>query len=504
MNALAKEKTVAVIGAGTMGAGIAQVAAQAGHPVLLYDVQDGAAEKAVAGVAKGLDKMVERGKFTADQVAAVLSRLTPVAALEELSPAALVIEAIVENLQVKQELFARLEELCGEEAVLATNTSSLSITAIAAPLSRPGNLVGLHFFNPAQVMKLVEVISGAATAPDIAALAFATAEAWGKKPVYAASTPGFIVNRVARPFYAESLRVLEEGGADVATIDGVMKESGGFRMGPFELMDLIGNDVNLAVTKSVFDLYYQDPRFKPSLVQEDLVAAGRLGRKSGSGYYDYGEGAPAAAAQTRAAEDPPGDIVVHGDLGVAAPLVALMEGAGLSVTRKETEDGAAFIAAGPARLRLTDGSFATGGEDNLVFFDLALDYEKVSRIALAPSDLCSPEALGAAVGLFQALGKSVSVLDDIPGMVVMRTVCMLANEGADAVNQGVCSAEAVNTAMRFGVNYPEGPLRWADTIGIAAVERTLDNMAAVYGDPRYRCSPLIRRKVLAGAAFTGS
>ena len=494
MCALSKDVQIAVIGAGTMGAGIAQVAAQAGHSVLLFDAAEGATETGIEKIGNGLSRLVERGKFTPEEVAGTLSRLNPVARLEDLSPAGLVIEAIVEDLAVKQNLFQNLENICGDDCILATNTSSLSITAIGNALSRPGNFAGMHFFNPAQVMKLVEVVSGSTTSSEIAEVIFSTSEAWGKKPVYATSAPGFIVNRVARPFYAEALRVLEEGGADIGMIDAVIKESAGFRMGPFELMDLIGNDVNLAVTKSVFESFFYDPRYRPSLIQEDLVAAGRLGRKSGSGYYDYANGGPVRDVKTCEQTDFPDFVSVHGNLGITATLVPLMEAAGIKVEIENPKNPDGSIHVGSAELRLTDGSLATERGGNSIYFDLALDYEKATRVALALADQCEKSAVDSAIGLFQALDKSVSIIDDVPGMLAMRTVCMLANEGADVVNQLVCNEEAVDIAMCYGVNYPKGPLEWADMIGLEYIEKTLDNLARVYGDPRYRCSPLIRLK----------
>jgi 3-hydroxybutyryl-CoA dehydrogenase len=496
VNALSTDQVVAVIGAGTMGAGIAQVAAQAGHPVLLYDAAPGSAQKAIAKTAEGMERLVERGKFSAEDVAATLSRMTPVEGLEDLSPAGLVIEAIIEDLDIKQTLFKNLETICKANTILASNTSSLSITAIGDSLERPENFIGLHFFNPAQVMKLVEVIRGSASASNIVDNAFATAEAWGKKPVHAASTPGFIVNRVARPFYGEALRVLEEGAVDAATFDAIMRESGGFRMGPFELMDLIGNDVNLAVTTSVYNAFGQAPRFAPSSCQQDLVAAGKLGRKSGRGFYDYSEGTAPARPDTYADVPPPESVTIHGDLGVASVLAELIEKAGIRVQHKPSDSGHEYLEVGSAHLYLCDGGLAGNHGDDAVAFDLALDYEKATRIALAPSTTCDPAALASAVGLFQVLGKSVSVISDLAGMVVMRTVCMLANEGADAVDNQVCTEQAVDTAMCYGVNYPAGPLHWARAIGFGVVERVLDNMAAVYEDPRYRCSNWIRNKAV--------
>ena len=232
MAALDTSKIIAVIGAGTMGAGIAQVAAKAGYSVLLYDAAKGAAQTGVDNTAKGLDKLVERGRMTAADQQALIARITPVDTIEELAPSALVIEAIIEDLGIKQGLFKQLESVCDENVILASNTSSLSIPSIGAVLERPERLLGMHFFNPAPIMKLVEVISGLVTDKDVAETVFDTATVWGKRAVHARSTPGFIVNRVARPFYAEGIRVLEEGGADIATIDAMLRESGGFRMGP--------------------------------------------------------------------------------------------------------------------------------------------------------------------------------------------------------------------------------------------------------------------------------
>lgn len=500
MTALPTDAPVAVIGAGTMGAGIAQVAAQAGHRVLVYDATDGAVDQGLDRVAKGLARQVERGKMRGADRDALLGRIHPADAFDDLAPAGLVIEAIIEDLAVKQEVFKGLEAICGDGAILATNTSSLSITAIGAALERPDRLVGMHFFNPAPVMKLVEVVSGAATDGSVAATVHATAAAWGKSPVHARSSPGFIVNRVARSFYAEALRLLETGAADVATIDAVMKESGGFRMGPFELMDLIGNDVNFAVTRSVYDAYYQDPRFRPSLLQEELVTAGHLGRKSGRGYYDYSEDAGTPGPATAEPAGPPANVTVFGNLGAAGVLLPLIEEAGIGIS---TQDGPGVIQCGAARLALSDGRYATtrcaqDRLENLVTFDLAVDYRQAARIAVAPADQAGDAALNDALGLFQALGKQVSVIDDYPGMVVMRTVCMLVNEAADAVNQRVCSAGDVDIAMQRGLNYPLGPLAWGDAIGAANVLTVTDHLASTYGEDRYRASPLLRRRAAAG------
>lgn len=285
--------TVGVIGAGTMGSGIAQVAAQAGHPTVLFDTRQEAVDKAMAGLKRTLDKLAEKGKLTAEAAAGILGRITPATALKDLAGCGLVIEAIVEDLGVKRKVFGELDTLLAPDAVLATNTSSLSVTAIAAGCTRPGRVVGLHFFNPAPLMPLVEVVPGVATDPRVTDAARRLMSDWGKVAVTCKDTPGFIVNRVARPFYGESIRIFEEGVADMATIDHALKAVGGFRMGPFELMDLIGNDINFTVTRTVWESFFHDPRYRPSFTQQRVVEAGWLGRKTGRGYYVYdAQGAP--------------------------------------------------------------------------------------------------------------------------------------------------------------------------------------------------------------------
>ena len=293
-----KTMKVAVIGAGTMGSGIAQVAAQAGHLVKLFDTRSDAVVKALAGLDKTFGKLVEKGKLSAEDARTTLGRIAPYADLKELVGCGLVIEAIIEDLSIKRKLFADLEGILAKDAVLATNTSSLSVTAIAGGCALPQRVIGLHFFNPAPLLPLVEVVPGIATDTDLPARCMDLMKAWGKTPVLCKDTPGYIVNRVARPFYGEALRIHEEGVADMATIDHAMKSIGGFKMGPFELMDLIGNDINFAVTKSVFEAFFYDPRYRPSITQQRQVESGRLGRKSGRGYYDYSDGADQPAPKS--------------------------------------------------------------------------------------------------------------------------------------------------------------------------------------------------------------
>tara|TARA_B110000503_G_scaffold18748_1_gene27768 strand:+ start:5324 stop:6487 length:1164 start_codon:yes stop_codon:yes gene_type:complete len=283
-------KNVGIIGSGTMGSGIAQVAATSGCLVKIYDTNRAALDKAKASLEKILNRLIEKGRIDSDEKNRIQSHIQYVDSLKDLADSDLTIEAIIENLEIKKQVFQELESFVSENCIIASNTSSLSIASIAASLKKPSRCIGIHFFNPAPLMKLVEVIPAIQTSEKSISISVKTIQDWKKVVAVAKDTPGFIVNRVARPFYGEALRIYEEGIADFATIDLAMKTKGGFRMGPFELMDFIGNDVNYTVTETVFAAFYFDPRYKPSLTQKRFSEAGYLGRKSGKGYYDYSEG----------------------------------------------------------------------------------------------------------------------------------------------------------------------------------------------------------------------
>jgi 3-hydroxybutyryl-CoA dehydrogenase len=497
-HALALHKAVVVVGAGTMGSGIAEVAAGAGHSVYLRDTSQSALARGMAQIRRSLDKRVERGRLEAAQRDEVMARLRPVDAEARLEGVGLVIEVIVENLDVKVAVLRQIEAQVDADTIIATNTSSLSVTAIAGQLSRPGQVVGMHFFNPATVLPLVEVVSGAATAPAVTQTIVDTARAWGKAPVVCRSTPGFIVNRVARPYYGEALRLLQEQAASPATLDAVMRECGGFKMGPCELMDLIGHDVNFAVTQSVYAGFFDDPRYKPSLVQKELVDAGWLGRKSGRGFFDYSAGA-APPVPDEAGLQPlvPLAVFIEGDLGPAEGLASLL--LRNDETAVERRAGAGLLRVNGFAMALSDGRTATERalalDEPVVLFDLALDYAACSRVAIAPGAQASAEHLASAIGLFTRLGKKVSVLADAPGLAVTRTVAMLVNEAADAVHQGIASADDVDSAMQKGVNYPLGPLAWGRRVGLGHIGMVLQHLARAYGEDRYRTSLWLQRAV---------
>jgi 3-hydroxybutyryl-CoA dehydrogenase len=489
-----------VVGAGIMGAGIAQVAAQAGHRVWLFDARDGAAAEAKRKLAATFDGLVTKGKLAADAAQATLARIEPLAALDAAASARLVVEAIVEQLGAKRELFRRLEGLLGADAVLATNTSSISVTAIANGLTRPERLVGMHFFNPVPLMKLVEVVSGLQTAPAVADAIFELAKTWGKVPVHAKSTPGFIVNRIARPYYAETLALLQEQAAAPHEIDACLKAAG-FRMGPCELMDLIGHDTNFAVTNSVYEANFYDKRYVPSLVQREMVDGGLLGRKSGRGFYRYPEGAPGLDVAKPPAPAPATTLVVHGRGPVAQHLAETLPAA-------SREDNSHWIglSVDEARLVLTDGRSA--GElaaswslaDVAVFdrFDASAG-EPPAALAFALAEGASPAWAAQAAAWLGAIGRRPLRVADVPGLVVARTVGMLINEAADAVNQGVCSPEAADAAMKLGVNYPRGPFEWLADWSAGEVVALLHSLDAYYRGERYRASPWLRRRAFGSA-----
>ncbi len=494
---------VFVVGAGIMGAGIAQVAAQAGHAVRLFDAREGAAAATIAKVAAVLDGLAAKGRLDAAEARTAAARITPATGLAEAAGAGLVIEAIVENVAAKRALFRDLEAVVESGCVLASNTSSISITALGNGLQHPGRCVGMHFFNPVPLMKLVEVVSGLSTDPAVAAQIVALGTRWGKTPVLVRSTPGFIVNRIARPYYAEALALLHERAAEPAAIDACLRGAG-FRMGPCELMDLIGHDTNLAVTESVFAANFFDKRYQPSLVQREMVDGGLLGRKSGRGFYVH----PTKPAQADAALPLP---------TVPAGAIVALHGAGVGVERW----GAALAASGLAfesdagsrwtglqtangELRLTDGRPAAqiaaedGVRDVAVFDHVAAAGMSGGALAFAVSAGASAAWAEEAATWLRIAGWAPQRIGDAAGLVVARTVAMLVNEGCDAVLQGVCTPEGADIAMKLGVNYPAGPFEFLAAWDAKAVVAFIDRLDQHYRGERYRVSPELRQRAWAG------
>jgi len=486
---------ILVIGAGIMGSGIAQVAAQAGHEVLLFDQKEGAAHQAIDKIQSVFASLIKKEKITAQAVQTTMSRIKAISSLHEAKDVRLVIEAILEKLDVKRALFQELEGVVGTNCILASNTSSISVTAIANGLQHPERLVGMHFFNPVPLMKLVEVVSGLQTSSDVGQVIFDLSVHWGKTPVHAKSTPGFIVNRIARPFYAEALAMSQEQMTDIAVIDACIK-SVGFKMGPFELMDLIGNDTNFAVTSSVYEAFFFDSRFRPSIIQKERVDGGLFGRKSGRGFYDYAAGAinPRLPAFDTSQLDTKEPIILHGQGAIVSQWSEKLMQLNIPFTQNTQSDWIG-LEVGKNQLRQTQGNTASSYGSHVALFDQILSTPSEHYLAWSISQHASTTWQTQAPSWLAHLGYYPLRVKDMPGLIVARTIAMLINEAADTVNQGVCSRDASNQAMRLGVNYPAGPFEWLDAWSSTGVLKILDGLDDHYRGERYRASPLLRQLI---------
>jgi 3-hydroxybutyryl-CoA dehydrogenase len=509
-------RTIGVVGAGTMGAGIAQLAClQAGARTLLHDPVGEALARGVEAVEHQLDRGAERGRWSAEDAAAARERLEAAERIEELAACELVIEAAPESLTLKHELYEQLSRIVEPGCVLATNTSSLPVTAIASAATGPERVVGMHFFNPAPVMRLVEVIAGDASGEDALAVARATGEAMGKRVIDAADGPGFLVNRCGRPFGLEALRLLQERIATVEQIDRIVRLGGGFRMGPFELMDLVGVDTGFDVSRSFYELSFGEPRWRPSTITARLVAAGRFGRKTGRGYYDYRSG-PHRPEDPEPPAGSGGDgraVVVAGHGVLAGELRHAAQEAGFRALERQDADADAPwlivdcgadpddppLQGAPQAILCAEGSLAAldpGGA--AAGFHALPPFESCRLVELTSGPATADAAGERAEELFAALGKHTERVGDAPGLVLGRIVCQLVNEAAFALREGVGSAEDIDAGMLLGLNYPHGPLHWADVIGLDHVLAVLDALADEYREERYRPAPLLRHHVWAG------
>ena len=493
-----------------MGAGIAQLAALAGRPTVLHDPDLTALERGLERARHGLRRGAERGRWPAHDAAAAADRLRAASDLAELEPCELVVEAAPERLEVKRELFAALAEVVAPDAVLATNTSSLLVTAVATGVPRPERVVGMHFFNPAPLMRLVEVVAGEQSGAPALAAARALGEAMGKHVIAAADGPGFLVNRCARPFGLEAQRVVAEGLASVEQVDRICRGAGGFRMGPFELSDLVGVDVGLAVARSFFEQSFGEPRWRPTPLAARVVAAGRHGRKAGHGWYRYdGDG----VAQ-RAPDPPPpapgggdGLIVVTGELPVAEELRDLAGAAGWEV--------AADTAAGEVPFLIIDadpGSEAQGGPRTILCAEASLalldpagtasgfhalpPFGAAAVVEATRATHTSLLALERTEHFFGTLGKAVEWVGDAPGLVLGRIVAQLVNEAAFAVREGVGSEDDVDAGLVLGLNHPRGPFAWAREASFGHVLAVLEGLWEEQHDPAYRACPDLRRRFI--------
>jgi 3-hydroxybutyryl-CoA dehydrogenase len=517
----AQVRRLGVVGAGTMGSGIAQVAALAGYETHLHDPVSDALERGLEMLQVGLEKGVKRGRWTGGDAELALQRVHRAERIEDLAGCDLVIEAAPEDMKLKRSLFTKLADVCGSQTVLATNTSSLPVTALATAAANPSRVIGMHFFNPPVLMELLEVIAGSESDPDAVGLARAVGERMGKRVIVARDGPGFLANRCARPFGMEAVKLLAENVADHATIDRVVRMGGGFRMGPFELADLVGIDVGFEVTKSFWEQSFHEPRWRPSMIQARMVQAGRFGRKAGRGYYDYsGEAHRPDDPEPPEAGGGNGVVVVAGEGRLADDLRDAAADAGYEVLDIEQINGDApdiLIDAVTGRSPLeaeptiddpetlvlalcVDGSLAElDTRGGAVGFHALPPLAESQLIEMTRSSETRERDAGRAEQFFRSLGKHVEWVGDAPGLVLGRVVCQLVNEAAFAVSEGVGSPEDVDVAMRAGYNFPRGPLEWADQIEIDHVLSTLDSLYEELKEERYRAAPLLRRMVAEGA-----
>ncbi|CAN7261520.1 3-hydroxyacyl-CoA dehydrogenase [Polaromonas sp. LjRoot131] len=494
---------VGIVGTGAMGRGIAQIAAQAGSTVKLMDAQAGAAEKAREAICAQWDKLVEKGRLEAAVAKGHKDRLLLAGTLADLAGCDLVIEAIVERLDVKRALFAELEALVPASAVLASNTSSLSVTAIAAALKHPERLAGFHFFNPVPLMKVVEVIAGLKTSPAVCEGLSQYARQMGHTPVQAQDTPGFIVNHAGRGFGTEALRIVSEGIADFATIDRILRDQAGFKLGPFELMDLTALDVSHPVMESIYHQYYEEARYRPSVITAQRLAGGMLGRKTGEGFYRYADGVmqvPPEPPVPEVAELPP--VWVSPRASRRSELLQLLKNLGAKIETGASASPQALMLVAPLGFDITTVAVVERLDPaRTIGIDMLIDDAATKRRVLATNPATRSDMRDAAHALFARDGKAVSVIRDSGGFVTQRVVAAIVNIASDICQQGICSPKDLETAVTLGLGYPMGPLAMGDRYGPTNVLEVLFNMQTVYGDQRYRPSPWLRRRGAIGLSL---
>lgn len=490
---------VGIVGCGVMGRGIAQIAVLAGARVLLADSRAAAAATARDTLLSTFAKLVEKGKLDGTLAAAAAERLIACSTLADLAGSNVIVEAIVEDLGAKKELFAELESLVSSDVILATNTSSLSVTSIAADLRYPHRVVGFHFFNPVPLMKIVETIGGLLTDPDITDYMIALGKHWGHTTVRAKDTPGFIVNHAGRGFGTEGMRVLSEGVTTIPALDQILRDTAGFKLGPCELMDMTGLDVSHPVMESIYHQYYEEPRFRPQGLTRQMLVAGLLGRKVGHGFYRYGDdGKKMLDPEVSLATAMPTSVWLsraRPELAdrVAPLIMALANQVGATFETDATPSAGALCIVTPLGDDATTCTVAEGLDAQRTVAIEAL-FDTTRRRIIMTSPATSPEACAAACGLFTADGAQVTVIRDSAGLVTQRVVAHIINIACEIAQQRIADPLDIDRAVLLGLGYPHGPLAWGDQIGAATVVRILNNLLQQTGDPRYRASAWLQRR----------
>jgi 3-hydroxybutyryl-CoA dehydrogenase len=501
MMALAPNPVIGIVGTGLMGCGIAQICAQAGISTLLYDANSTAAASAKKNIAATLQRLAEKGKFSADDAARAVANLTVIKSLTGLKACQVVIEAVLENITVKQDLLRALEAIVAPDCLLATNTSSLSVTAIAAACAKPGRVAGFHFFSPVPLMKLVEIIDGVRTEPWVAPLLTELALRIGHTPVRAQDTPGFLVNHAGRGYGTEALRILSEGVTSFDVIDRILKEGAGFRMGPFELLDLTGLDVSQPVMESIYHQYYEEPRYRPSPLLLNRKIAGLLGRKTGQGFYAYVDNVMQPLAVAPPPDARPAKVwVSRRDAEAHQRVLVLVAALGANVDAGERPGPDALCIVTPLGADATTAALA----ENLdPVRTLAIDawFGLTSHRTLMNTPITSPAMRDAAHGLFASDGVPASLIHDSAGFVAQRVVASIVNIACDIAQQRIASPADIERAVTLGLGYRQGPLAMGDALGAARVLTILDGLHDFYRDPRYRASPWLRRRAHLGVSL---
>lgn len=492
-----------LVGTGVMGAGIAQIAAQAGVEVRLFDAREGAAQAARDSLAATFAKLVAKGKITRESADAALALLKPIARIEEMAGCDMVVEAIVEKLDVKRNLMTQLEGIVDAQCILATNTSSLSVSAIATACQHPERVAGFHFFNPVPLMKVVEVIDGIATDPAVSEALLVLAKRMGHTGVRAKDTPGFIVNHAGRAYGTEALKILGEGVAPQGDIDRILREGAGFRMGPLELFDLTALDVSHPVMESIYEQFYHDPRYRPSPLTRQMLVAGRVGRKVGQGFYRYENGQMVDAPQPQSVPQvdklPPVWVMAENaeDQQKLAELVKAL-GATLEEGERPSEEALCILAPYGDDATTASACFGTDAT-RTICIDVLTDLSRHRTLMMTPATRADMRA--AAHALFARDGVGVTVIRDSVGFVAQRVLAMVVNLACDIAQQQIASAADIDQAVRLGLGYPQGPLAWGDSLGPRRLLTILERMLDLTGDPRYRPSPWLRRRAQLGLSL---
>ncbi|MCU4415056.1 3-hydroxyacyl-CoA dehydrogenase [Acinetobacter sp. WU_MDCI_Axc73] len=490
-------KTIAIIGVGVMGSGIAQIAAQSGHTTYLYDAKAGAAQQAKEKLAATFQKLLDKNKITTEQADAANANLLIAHELSDLKSCDLIVEAIIERLDIKQSLMDQLEAIVPETTILASNTSSLSITAIAANCKHPERVIGYHFFNPVPLMKVVEVIQGLKTDPKHVETLNQLSRVFGHRPVVAKDTPGFIINHAGRAYGTEALKILNENVTDISEIDRILRDGVGFKMGPFELMDLTGLDVSHPVMESIYHQYYEEARYRPSPLTKQMLEAKQLGRKVGQGFYDYRTGSKTGETATKVVErlDRYPAVWIAADFADDKKLLeAYLTAQNIQLDTATTPqaDSLCLLACYGEDTTHAAKRF-NANPAHSVAIDMLYGIEK--HRTLMPSLATQADYVQVAHSIFNLDGALVSMIGESTGFVAQRILAMVINLGCDIAQQNIATVDDINAAVRLGLGYPYGPIEWGDVLGSDKILLILNRISELTYDPRYRPSPWLQRRV---------